>query len=279
MRRLGLLGLLLALSPLGLSAGCGVERHLRAAESALQSHDLVAAEAAYRRVLERNPESPDALYGLGWVYHLAGEPERARDYFQRCTRVAPQDHRGFKGLGSVSMSQEKLSAAIGWFEQALALAPGDPAVLNSLAIAHMQGRDLEIALDFARQAVTAAPERGEYGLSEAEALFRLKRHDEALTSVERALSVPVEERRFQSLLLILRARVLVAMTGGRVDVASCEATVPPLLAYLDRAGLSLEQADAVGIDTPELGAARRRVHRRRSYITEQCPGDWTPAAN
>lgn len=257
-----------------LGPGCGVERHLDTAEEALQSHDLVAAEAAYRRVLERDPESVDALYGLGWVYHLAGEPERARDYFQRCTRIAPTDHRGFKGLGSVAMTQEKLPQSVSWFEQALALAPEDPAVLNSLSIAHMQGQDHEQALVFAQRAVAAAPTRGEYGLSVGEALFRLKRHDDALAAIEEALGAPFEELRFRALLYVLRARVLVAMTGGRVDPEDCTGTVPPLLAYLEKAKVSLELAEGVGIQMGELGAAKRRVHRRRGYITEQCPGEW-----
>jgi len=254
--------------------GCGVERHLDAAEEALKAHDLAAAEAAYRRVLEREPESVDALYGLGWVYHLTGEPERARDYFQRCTRIAPADHRGYKGLGSVAMAQEQLAQAVSWFEQALERAPEDPAVLNSLSIAHMQGQDHEQALVFARRAVAAAPTRGEYGLSEGEALFRLKRHDEALAAIERALGAPFEEQRFRALLYVLRARVLVAMTGGRVDPEDCAGTVPPLMVYLEKARISLEQAEGIGIQMGELGAAKRRVHRRRGYITEQCPGEW-----
>ncbi len=266
--------LALGLAVLICAPGCGVERHLDAAEQALQAHDLVAAEAGFRRVLEREPASVDALYGLGWVYHLSGEPQRARDYFQRCTRVAPADHRGFKGLGSVALSQETLAQAINWFEQALVLAPEDPAVLNSLALAYLQGQDEGRSLEYAQRAVAAAPQRGEYGLGEAEALLRLKRYDDALAAIKRALDARVEEARFRALLFVLRSRVLVAMTGGRLDPADCAGTVPPLLAYLDRAQAALERADATGIALSELGAARRRVHRRRGYITEQCPGEW-----
>ena len=93
--------------------------------------------------------------------------------------------------------------------------------------------------------------------------------------MDRALATPIEEVRFRALLLILQARVLVGMTGGRVDPQRCGETVPPLMAYLARARRSLEQAEAIGIEISELGAAKRRVHRRRSYITEQCPGDWS----
>ncbi len=262
-----------------LAPACGVERHLEAGETALQEHRLADAEAAYRRALEQQPESLEALYGLGWVYHLSGESDRARDYFQRCTRLGPADHRGFKGLGSVALSQEQLSQAIGWFEQALALAPEDPAVLNSLALATLQGQDLAQSLAFAQRAVAAAPDRGEYRLSEAEALFRLKRHDEALAAIDTALDGAFERERFRALLLVLQARVLVAMTGGRVDTGDCAGTVPPLMAYLQRATRSLERAAAIGIPLGELGSARRRVHRRRSYITEQCPGEWGPSTD
>jgi tetratricopeptide (TPR) repeat protein len=260
---------------LGIGPGCGTERSLASAEKSLKAHELSAAEASYRSVLERDPESVDALYGLGWVYHLTAQPDRARDYFQRCTRIAPEDHRGFKGLGSVAMSQDQLSQGINWLDQALQLAPGNAAVLNSLAVGHLQGRDFEEALSFARKAAAAAPERSEYGLNEAEALFRLKNHAEALAAVDKSLGGQLEEIRFRALLLVLRARILVAMTGGRLDPDRCLETVPPLLAYLEEARRTLERAEALDIDLAEIGAAKRRVHRRRGYITEQCPGDWS----
>ena len=40
-----------------------------------------------------------------------------------------------------------------------------------------------------------------------------------------------------------------------------------------------EQAEAIGIQMSALGDAKRRVHRRRNYITEQCPGDWERSPN
>ena len=152
-------------------------------------------------------------------------------------------------------------------------------IRDSLSLAHMQGQDSEQALAFARRAVAAAPGRGEYGLSEGEALFQLKRHQEALKAVERALEASFEEVRFKALLYVLRGRVLVAMTGGRVDPENCAETVPPLLAYLAKAQASVEQAEAIGIQMSALGDAKRRVHRRRNYITEQCPGDWERSPN
>ncbi len=263
----------------GPTAGCGVERHLEAGEEALKQHQLAEAEASFRRVLERQPESADALYGLGWVYHLAGEPARARDYFQRCTRVAPADHRGFKGLGSVAMSEQQVPQAIDWFTQALTRVPDDPAVLNSLAVAHMQAQRYDEALAVLDRAGAAASQRGELGLNRAECLFQLQRHAEALETIEQSLGTPMEEVRFRALLLVLRARVLVGMTGGRVDPDRCAETVPPLLAYLEAAGRAIDQAEQIGIEVGEIADARRRVHRRRGYITEQCPGDWAPPAN
>ena len=76
---------------------------------------------------------------------------------------------------------------------------------------------------------------------------------------------------FRGLLLVMRAKVLVSLTVDRLDKERCVETLPPVLAYLDRADRALEQAEALEQDLPPLYEVRRRVHLRRSKATEACP--------
>ncbi len=266
--RPGVSGLVLVTA---LVLGCGVEGQIARAEKALQASNLEEAERRYRRVLDKDPDRIEALYGLGWAYHLEGKTASARDWFVRCRRVAPEDYRGEKGLGSIALAEGNLRLAEQHFQAALALAPEEPSVLNSLSLTHMAGRRYEEALALLEGLVSATPHRGEYRLNLAEAQYRLALYEEALQSVDEALGRQIRELRFKALLLHLRARTLLAMTSGRLDPADCAGTLPPILAWLDRAGRDLDRAEDVGIPSEELLQVRHKLHRRRSILAETCP--------
>ncbi len=267
--------LLLALAcALAAQPACGVDRRVEKADQMLRDGDYAGAEAGYRWVLEREPDDVRALYGLGWVYLQDRDPLRAREYFKRCVRVDPDDHRGYKGLGSVALSQNLLDMAESNLQDALERA-GDPLekakVLNSLALVDMARDKPEDALVHLEEAAKLDPGRGEYGLGVAEVLYKLQRYEDALRTVDESLSQPIGEVRFRGLLLVMRAKTLVSLTTDRLDKERCQETLPPVLAYLDRADRALEQAEALGQDLPPLYEARRRVHLRRSKATEACP--------
>ncbi len=241
-------------------------------DQALRAGELATAESYYREVLESDPDQVDALYGLGWLYHLSQDPDRAREYFKRCNRVAPQDWRCLRGLGSVARSEGHRALARAHFEEALELAPTEPRLLDSLGLVYADAGDHEAALTWFEKAVEADPGSGEYGFNKAEALLRLGRHEEALTAIDTALSQDIAEARFRAQLLVLRSRALVVSTSGREDPEDCETTVPPIVEWLDQADRALDQAEALQPDVPWLHSERQRVHRRRAGVTETCPG-------
>ena len=107
-------------------------------------------------------------------------------------------------------------------------------------------------------------------------MYEQERYEEALQEVDKALSTPIQERRFVALLLHLRARVVLAMTSGRMDPEDCEGTLPPLLAWLDRASQDLDKAEKVGLVAEEIRLVRHKLHRRRSILMETCVGSTLP---
>ncbi|HJN75734.1 MAG TPA: tetratricopeptide repeat protein [Myxococcota bacterium] len=259
------------LAVLGCLPVCSDEARVERAEVALRAGDYSGAEADFREVLDDDPDNVDALYGLGWTYHLVGQRDRAREYFKRCVRLAPDDFRGHRGLGAIALSDGNPMLARTHLDDALEKAPGEPRVLNSLGLAHLAEGDEEAALRRFEEALAGKPSSGEFGYNVAEVQVQRGDLDTALVTVDAALSGDIEELRFRGLLLELRARVLVGMTAGRVDANDCEATAPPVLTWLAAADRALDQADTEGIDATVSASTRRQVHRRRSVVTEWCP--------
>lgn len=254
-----------------LVVGCGVRADVAAGQAALDRGDLPAAEAAWRRALDREPDHPEALYGLGWTWHLGGEADRARSAFDQLVAAHPESPLGYKGLGSVAMAEGNPTLAERRFEEALARAPEDLAVRHSLALLALSLGRAEEALTALDALIAEAPDRPELHQARAEALLRLGREEDALVAADAAVAAGGAPR-VQVQARTTRARALVAVTAGRVRSEACAETAPPVYAWLEEADRTLDVAEAFGIRVPELVEARRMVRRRRAGVDDLCPG-------
>lgn len=252
-------------------AACGPGRDIATAEAALQRGDLPIAESGYRAALDRDPENAEALYGLGWTWHLAGRDDMAQDAFQQCVNAHPDSALGYKGLGSVAMAGGNAALAAKRFEEALARAPGDAAVRHSLGLLALSGGRHEEALAVFTELAAAEPARGEFQQARAEALLRLHRDEEALAAAGQAVERSGTART-AAIALVTRARALVAVSGGRVAAENCATAAAPVYAWLEEADRVLDRAEATGVAVPELAEVRRGVRRRRGAVDDLCPG-------
>jgi len=256
-----------------LLSGCSRQSPLESAQGHLNAGRLASAEKDFRRFLDDHPDSVDALYGLGWVYHLSGKAGLARDHFMRCLRVDSGDYRGHKGLGSLALEEGNFSAAQTRFRDALELLPDDPAVLHSMAQTYMGLEDYPKAIEILEPLVERVTQRGEFGVNLALSYSKLRQFERAIEVIESSLKRKIRETRFRAMLHELRARVLVRMTSGRLDPSDCANTQPALLETLKIAEKDVESAASITPDLPTLNDARLRIHRRRGRILEDCPLD------
>ena len=256
---------------LALLLACGAGARVSEGESALERGDVLAAEVAFRKALEARPDDARALYGLGWALHLAGERDLARESFQRLAVTHPGDPLGWRGLGSVALGEGNTAVARARFAEALRRAPGDVAVRHSLALLELGAGRPTDALTQLDALAAEAPGRAEIHLARAEALVRLDREAEALTAVDRARD-SAGSPRARAQALVLRARVLLATSAGRVRGDDCPGTVPAVTAWLDAADAALDEADATGARVPELVEVRRTVRAQRGTLQDTCPG-------
>ena len=250
---------------------CGVAGDIRAGDRALGDGDLAAAESAYRRAVEREPANPDALYGLGWTYHLADQQDAAKEAFDLCVSSHPDSANCWRGLGSVAMSAQNPALARQRFEHALEVAPGDLRARHSLALLDLTAGDTDAALKQLDALVAEAPGQAEFQQGRAEALLRLHRDEEALAAAREAVS-QAEGGRSRAVTRLTLVRALLATSAGRVDAQDCAHTALPVHAWIDEAERLVGEVEGGGVKVPELAAVRREVRKRRAEADEACPG-------
>lgn len=250
---------------------CGPGGDITRGQRALDAGDLATAERAFRSAVDADPTSVDALYGLGWTWHLAGDGAAARGAFEKLVVLGPASPLGYKGLGSVALSEGNLPEARTRFGAALERSPGDLAILHSLALVELSAKDGPAALAALDALVAREPDRAEFHQARAEALLLLDRGDDAVDAATIAVAKG-GTLRVQVLARLTRARALLVASAHRVDPAACAETAPPVYAWMDEADRMLDEAVALQPSFAELVTARRAVSRRRGAVDDACPG-------
>lgn len=239
--------------------------------AALERGDLVEAEAAWREALDDDPGSAEALYGLGWTWHLAGQRDAARGAFNRLVEQHPDSPLGYKGQGSLALAEGNLALARERFAAALERAPGDPAIRQSQGLVELAAGDPAQALVTFEALLAEDPTRTEVATGKAEALLQLGRDEEAVAAARAAVEVGGTSRAGAGARITL-ARALLAATRARVRVDDCAGTAVPVYRWLEEADRVLDEAEATGVRPPDLLDTRRAIRRRRAAVDDQCPG-------
>jgi Flp pilus assembly protein TadD len=98
-----------------------------------EAGDLLGAEACYRRILDSNPDHPDALHLLGVIGYQIGDLDVALDLIQRAIAQNANIADYHNNLGEVCRARGATAAAQQCYEQALRLDPTHIKARNNLA--------------------------------------------------------------------------------------------------------------------------------------------------
>ncbi|MGB3532075.1 MAG: tetratricopeptide repeat protein [Microcoleaceae cyanobacterium] len=105
------------------------------------------AQRVYSKILESQPNQPDALYGLGILFQQIGQPETAEKLLNNALKVQPNSARVWFSLGNLHQTHHQFEAAINAYQHALKFEPLSVAILNNLGYALQQQGQLEAAID------------------------------------------------------------------------------------------------------------------------------------
>ncbi|MGH8398738.1 MAG: aspartyl/asparaginyl beta-hydroxylase domain-containing protein, partial [Gammaproteobacteria bacterium] len=111
------------------------------ANKCVQIGQLQQAALIYARLLEQDPENPNALNFFGTQALTAGQFSRSLDFFQRALSAHPDDAALHKNLGLAYRAQGALDQALIAFDAALNIKPTYPvALLQKSAVLEHLGR-------------------------------------------------------------------------------------------------------------------------------------------
>ena len=129
-------------------------------DSASQKHEagrLEQAEPLYRRVLDTQPEQPDALHLLGILLHQRGQRDDAIEFLERAVRAAAGEATFLANLAEAYRANGRLEEAVSAFGRALDLSPDDADARFNLGCALAEMGDLVGAAGNFRIAAEARP--------------------------------------------------------------------------------------------------------------------------
>lgn len=218
------------------------EPPLRLAES-LRADDPAAAEAAYRRVLDKLPTRFEALLGLGAMLLLQGRGGEALPLLLRACGRNPESGEAWHALGLALLRTGDAAAAEGALLEAQRRLPGHLEVALHRAQAAMEAGNLPAALALLEVECDARPLDAGLHVARAELLDRAGRTADALDALEAACALQPD--------LSLPHRMLGGLLARVMRPADAEA---PL-----RRALEIDPDDAPAAN--ELAGCLMRLHR------------------
>lgn len=177
-------------SPLPSATNDTAARLALAIQEALPIHqagELEAAERIYRQILTIQPNHPDALHLLGFIFHQRGQEEMAAESIGKAVEIAPDRPIFLNNLGIVLGTLGRKEEAISCYQRALKIQPDFYMALGNLGGILADQGQRESAIDCFHKALAIKPDSYEILNSLGNVLIKAGNHPEAITCYQKAI--------------------------------------------------------------------------------------------
>lgn len=159
------------------------------AKSSLRNGKAIAAEAALRPILEKQPDHFDALRLLGVSCYQQGKHNDAAEFFQKALETNPESSDTLHNLGVVQNDLKEHGEAIRCFRRTLELNENNVDALYALGGTLISLNQHQEAIDCFRRTIAIEPKHFEAHNNLGVALRKHKQDKEAIESFRQALKV------------------------------------------------------------------------------------------
>ena len=153
-----------------------------------QAGRLAEAMAIYRRVIEAQPNNPNAHHLLGLALHQSGKDDEAIPHFEAAIAQYPSETY-YANFAELWRRKQKWESAIYCYERVLERTPKDVVIRYLLGEAQIKSDKFEEALASFRQCVKDGRDDSDAWSGICESLRRLERLDEAVEAGRKAVTL------------------------------------------------------------------------------------------
>jgi Flp pilus assembly protein TadD len=132
-------------------------KHVDKGNDLARKGKLDEAIKEFNTALEIEPQTSEALYGLGLVCQQRGKLDEAREYYQQAVKADPVNTDAMFNIGAINMWQQRYEEAIEVFELLSILTPEDPQVFLNLGSIYLASGNAEKAVDSLHEALRLDP--------------------------------------------------------------------------------------------------------------------------
>lgn len=150
---------------------------------------LAEAAGLYRKILDSDPNSADALHLLGVIELQNRDAEKGLTLMERAMALRPADPDILSNRGLALFDLQRLAEALESYDRALTIRPRDPKSLNNRGNALRGLGRPEEAIASYDSALAMAPDYTDAFANKANTLQDLNRFLEALACYDRALAI------------------------------------------------------------------------------------------
>jgi tetratricopeptide (TPR) repeat protein len=153
----------LALAEEAVALGQDEIRHLYTlGEARLALDDEEGSAEAYRKILDLDPEDPNAHLEIGLYHERRGEVEPAEEHFVEALKQDPGNPRSLYSYASLYYATDDLETAEELLVRAVAADSGYSPALSALASIRARRGDYKASLDFMEKAVAAGEQDADH---------------------------------------------------------------------------------------------------------------------
>lgn len=149
------------------------------------------AQEEYTAILKLSPQNAEALYFRAYAYGRQGYYDFAAADYEKVCQLVPGNLNAMIGLALSRDKQGRKTEAMSMLNHMVELFPDSAVVYVTRGNMEMERQQIEIAeYDFAK-AVELSPQQTDYLLLHADALIQLNRKQEAVSELNRMLSLGI----------------------------------------------------------------------------------------
>ncbi len=169
------------------------------AREEMDAGHLGPAAGKMQEYLKAQPNDASAHYGLGRIYEIGLQFDKARAEFDESIQLQPEQTEAYYQLGDIDLKQNQYTAALDEFQKTLARDPKHGGALADAGEACYKEKHYDEALAYLQKSITVAPDYqpGHYYLGLT--LARLGRKEDSEKELAAAAKLADEDNRKGSL--------------------------------------------------------------------------------